>query len=68
MKKDLIGPIITVIVVILLTAMFVYFYISLNRLDKQTVALRDTTVTQSNQVTAIINFFNANANAQSAQN
>lgn len=64
MKKSLIGPILAIIVAIVLAAMFVYFYISLNRLDKKMIAARTAVIDDSNKIAAIINFFNANLNAQ----
>jgi hypothetical protein len=64
MKRTLIGPILAVLALVLIGAMFVYFYLSLNRLDSKVLAARDTIVKDSGQITAIVNFFNANANAQ----
>jgi len=64
MKKSLIGPLLTVIALVLIGAMFVYFYVSLNRLDKKIMAVQTTTIEDSNKITAIVNFFNANVNAQ----
>jgi len=67
MKKTLIEPILTVIVLVLVGAMFVYFYMSLNRLDNKISAMQETIITDSGQITSIVNFFNANANAQTNQ-
>ena len=67
MKKSFIAPLVTTIVLVLIAAMFVFFYISLNRLDKKLIAVQQTIVDDSNKVTAIVNFFNANANAQTTQ-
>jgi len=64
MKKLPLGPTLAVIAVLLLGAIFVYFYMSLNRLDKQLLATRDTIVSDSSKISAIVNFFNANANVQ----
>lgn len=64
MKKSLVGPILTVVAVALIAAMFIYFYISLNRLDKKIIAVQTTVVTDSGKITAIVNFFNSSANAQ----
>jgi hypothetical protein len=64
MKKSLIGPILAVIALALLAVMFVYFYISLNRLDKKIIAVQTVVVTDSSKITAIVNFFNSNLNAQ----
>lgn len=64
MKKTLIGPILTVLVLVLVGAMFVYFYVSLGRLEKKFLAVQTVVVEDSNKITSIVNFFNANINAQ----
>lgn len=64
MKKSIVGPILTIIVLVLLAAMFTYFYIQLNRLDKKLIAQQTAISTDSAKITAIVNFFNANANTQ----
>jgi len=56
MKKTLIGPLLTIIAIVLLAAMFIYFYISLNRLDSKLMTIQTTTVTDSSKITAIVNF------------
>jgi hypothetical protein len=67
MKKIMIGPALTVLALVLIGALFVYFYMSLNRLDNKLIAARDTIVKDSGSITAIVNFFNANANAQTTK-
>ena len=67
MKKSIIGPLLTIIVLVLLAAMFVYFYLQLNRLDKKLVAQQTVISADSGKITAIVNFFNANTNAQTNQ-
>lgn len=64
MKKTLIGPILAVLVLVLVGAMFVYFYVSLNRLEKKFLAVQTVVVEDSSKITSIVNFFNANINAQ----
>lgn len=64
MKKSLIGPILTTIVVIVLAAIFVYFYLQLNRLDKKVMAVQTSAIDDSNKITDVINFLNSNLNAQ----
>jgi hypothetical protein len=64
MKKTLIGPILTVIALLLVGGMFVYFYISINRLDKKLMTIQTAIAQDSGKITAIVNFFNTNANAQ----
>ena len=68
MKKSLIGPILTVIGLALIGAMFIYFYISLNKIEKKLMAVQTMTVEDSSKITAIVNFFNANINAQTNKN
>jgi hypothetical protein len=67
MKKSFIGPLLTVIALALIFALFIYFYISLNRMEKRLVAVQNALVDDSGKITAIVNFFNANANAQTNQ-
>jgi flagellar basal body-associated protein FliL len=62
MKKESVGSLLTVIVMVLLVAMFVYFFLQLNRLDKKLTDASTTVAQNSNQISAIVNFFNANAN------
>jgi len=64
MKKTMIGPLLTVIVMVLLAAMFVYFYVQLNRQDKKIIAAQTTISQDSAKITAIVNFLNTNLNAQ----
>ena len=64
MKKSLIGPLLTILVLALIGAMFVYFYVSVNRLEKKILAVQTATVEDSGKIAAIVNFFNANINAQ----
>jgi hypothetical protein len=67
MKKNLIGPLATIIIMVLLAAMFVYFYISLNRQEKKLIAAQATIVEDSAKINAVVNFFNSNLNAASNQ-
>ncbi|MFA5184064.1 MAG: hypothetical protein WC456_00895 [Patescibacteria group bacterium] len=68
MKKTLIGPILTVIAIILIGGMFVYFYVSLNRLEKKLTTIQTAIADDSGKIGAIVSFFNANSNAQTNQN
>ncbi|MFA5023497.1 MAG: hypothetical protein WC523_00870 [Patescibacteria group bacterium] len=68
MKKSLIGPLVTILVLLLLGAMFVYFYVTLNRMEKKIVTAQTAIAEDSGKVNAIVNFFNANANAQTQNN
>lgn len=67
MKKTLIGPILVVLAMLLLAGMFIYFYVSLNRLDKKLIAVQTAIADDSGKISAIVNFFNTNANAQTNQ-
>jgi len=67
MKKSFVGPLITTIIVLLVAAMFVYFYISLNRMDKKITAVQQSVVDDSAKLTAIVNFFNSATNAQTTK-
>jgi YbbR domain-containing protein len=61
MKKSLFGPIIAGLAVLLIAAMFVFFYVSLNRMEKKLTTLQTTIVTDSAKVTSIVNFLNSSA-------
>ncbi len=64
MKKKFTGPLITIIVLVLLGAMFVYFYISLNRMDNKLRTIQTSTVTDSNKISSIVNFINSKTQTQ----
>lgn len=63
MKKISVSSILTVIVMLLLVALFVYFFLQLNRLDKKAVAVSSTVANNASQISAVVNFFNSNVNA-----
>lgn len=67
MKKTFVGPLITIIVLVLLAAMFIYFYISLNRMDKKITAVQQNIIDDSAKINAIVNFFNSATNAQTTK-
>lgn len=62
MKKSLIGTVIGIVLGLLIIAMFVYVHISLNRMDKNLIALQQVVVEDSAKVSAIVNFFNSAQN------
>jgi len=64
MKKNLVCPVITVIVLVLLLAIFGYFYLQLNRLDKKLASMQTAATSDAAKISAVINFFNTNLNAQ----
>lgn len=63
----MIGPLLTIIALVIVAAMFIYFYIQLNRLDKKLIAQQTVIATDSGKISAIVNFFNANANASTTK-
>ena len=67
MKKKLIGPLVTAVVVILLAGSFVYLHFQLNKMEKKAMEIRTSAVNDSAQISGIINFLNSNLNAQTNQ-
>jgi len=69
MKKSFIGPLVTIIAMVLLIALFAFFYVTLNRQEKKIMAVQTVISEDSAKITAIVNFFNANSqqNAQTNQ-
>ncbi len=63
MKKTLVSRIITIVLIVLVAALFVYFYVQISRLGRKIGELQQTTAENSAKVTAIVNFFNASLNA-----
>jgi YbbR domain-containing protein len=59
MKKKPFNSIVTVIALVLVGAMFVYFYVSLNRLDNKLKTVSTTIQTNSSKITSIVNFINS---------
>jgi hypothetical protein len=67
MKKFSLGSILTAIILIIVGALFVYFYFSLNRLEKNLATTQATITKDSSQITAIVSFINTNANAKTTK-
>lgn len=63
MPKNMIGKLAMIILLIVMAGLFVYFYVTLNRVDKQLVTVQTTLTRDSAKVTEIVNFFNTNLNA-----
>jgi len=63
MKKVSVGAFLTVIAMILIAAMFVYFFLQLNRLDKKITDANTSIAQNASQISAIVSFFNSNTNA-----
>lgn len=68
MKKNFVGPLITIIIVVLLAAMFVYFYVQINRMDKKIIANQTTTSKDTAQISQIVTFINSSQTAATAAN
>ena len=66
MKKNLIGPLLTLIALVIVGATFVYFYVQLNRMDKQIIADQTTISNDTAQVSQIVSFLNANTSQTAA--
>ncbi len=64
MKKNLIGKILAPLAIILFALVLVYFYIQLNRVEKLALEVQAGAVNDANRISAIVNFFNSNLNAQ----
>jgi hypothetical protein len=68
MKKSLFGPILAGLAVLLIAAAFVFFYVTLNRMDQKITTLQTTIVNDSTKVTAIVNFLNSSTNTNANTN
>lgn len=64
MKKSFVGPLITGIVALLIAALFVFVFITLNRMDKKIIAVQQGIVDNSAKISSIVNFINSATNAQ----
>lgn len=64
MQKTTLGTMATIIFLLILGGLFTYFYVSLNRMDKKMTEMQTVIATDSSKIGEIVNFFNANVNAQ----
>ena len=64
MKKNSTKNILGVVAMVILAAILVYFFIQLNRIEKKALAIQETAVRDAGTISAVVNFFNANVNAQ----
>ncbi len=64
MKKNMLGNLAAIILILVFAGLLTYFYVSLNRMDKKMMELQTTIGQDSAKITSIVNFFNANINAQ----
>lgn len=51
-----------IVIGLLIIAMFIYVHISLNRMDKNIIAVQQAVVEDSAKISAIVNFFNSAQN------
>jgi len=63
MKKTSAGSLVSIIVLVVLVVLFGYYYFQLNRMDKKMNELQVTIAQDANGVASVVNFFNANLNA-----
>lgn len=63
MRKINLGSLLTVIVLVLLAAIFLYFFLQLRSQDKRISALRQTVGQDTGKISALVNFLN-NAQAK----
>lgn len=64
MKKNFVGPVVTIIILVLLVAGFFYFHFTLKRLNNRMNELQTTIANDSAQLNSVVNFFNASLNPQ----
>lgn len=67
MKKSLVGPLVTGIVLVLVAALFVFVFITLNRMDKKIITVQQGIVDNSSKLTSVVNFLNSASNAQATK-
>ncbi len=60
----MLGNLAAIILILVFAGLLTYFYVSLNRMDKKMMELQTTIGQDSAKITSIVNFFNANINAQ----
>lgn len=63
-KNNVKNNVIAVVALLLLTGVLVFFYIQLNRMEKKALAIQESAVTNAQTMSTVVNFFNANLNAQ----
>jgi hypothetical protein len=49
---------------VMMIGLFIYFYITLNRVDNKLTAMQNSALDNSAKINAVVNFFNTNLNAQ----
>lgn len=59
MKKSSVGPLLTVLVLVVLAAIYGYMYYQLDRQEKKMMELQTTIAKDSQTVSGVVNFINA---------
>lgn len=67
MQKNMLGKLATIILMVILAGLFVYFYITLNRVDKKLNEMQTNLTQDAAKISSIVNFFNTNLNANANQ-
>lgn len=63
-KKNSNQSIIAIVALVLLAAVLVYFYISVNRLEALALDVQGRNIENSNLISAVVNFLNSSLNVQ----
>jgi len=58
------GKIIAIFLLVAVAGSLVYFHLSMNKMDKKMTELQTTIIETSSATSEVVNFFNANLNAQ----
>ena len=64
MKNQMLCKLAVIIFLVILGGLFTYFFVTLNRVDKKLNEIQTVVLQNSEKVGGIVNFFNANLNAQ----
>lgn len=68
MKKTLIGPLLAVLALLLLAGLFIYFQVTISRMEKTLTETQTAIADNSGKIQAIVNFFNSNPNLNAQTN
>jgi len=60
----MLGKLAVIICLVVLGGLFTYFFVTLNRVDKKLDEIQTVVIQDAGRVSGIVNFFNANLNAQ----
>ncbi len=67
MDKTAVGKLCLIIGLALMVGITSYYYLSFNKINKKLNEVQETVIEDSNTVAEIVNFFNANLNAEVEQ-